>query len=168
MPLSIARLSLFSKHSNAPTRFFLYVFDISKRCFVSRSIEKKPPIRDVYYLFIQFHDPVTEFSFQKIRYHETNHSNANYLCFALIEMYVSILPFEFPLTFLFLFPFPLSFDSTRSSLSPIARRRPTIGVPMPTLSETLRTGPYPPPPRYPRQVLQRPPQHRSGMREIEE
>lgn len=167
MPLSIARLSLFSKHSNAPTRFFLYVFDISYD--VSFHDRLKKNLRFATFIIYLFNFTTQSRNFHFRKFVTTKRIIlTRIISFALIEMYVSILPFEFPLTFLFLFPFPLSFDSTRSSLSPIARLRPTIGVPMPTLSETLRTGPYPPPPRYPRQVLQRPPQHRSGMREIEE
>lgn len=140
------------------------------RCLVRLSFHDRcveiSPICDVYL--------TSRVSLQKIRCHETRRINPSaqdhellyYFPFASIvsrrsKLYISS-PSNF-LLFLFLFPFSLS----RSSLSPIARRRPTIGVPMPTLSETLRTGPYPPPPRYPREVLQPLPQHRSGIqREI--
>lgn len=58
--------------------------------------------------------------------------------------------FDPPLRISSYFPFPslsLSLSLEIEFIAEIARLRPTIGVPMPTLSETLRTGPYPPPPQ---------------------
>lgn len=66
-----------------------------------------------------------------------------------MNYYYIVLPFlrSSPSNFL-LFSFPLPFFSLEIEfIAEIARLRPTIGVPMPTLSETLRTGPYPPPPQ---------------------
>lgn len=80
---------------------------------------------------------------RKIRYERIILPQKNELLYR--SPFSSILPFEFP--FIFLSPPFLSLSLEIEFIAEIARLRPTIGVPMPTLSETLRTGPYPPPPQ---------------------
>lgn len=156
LPISpVSRLSFHDRRVEKSPRFnatFIIIIHLTSRIISENSF---PPTNDLYqvrFRIIYFPHPL-EFR---------NDRN---------ELYTFCSPplrISFYLFFFFFSPFSVSLSIARSSLSAIARHRPTDRRADPDLSETLRTGPYPPPPRYPQEdfaTSSNP--HRSGVREIQ-